>query len=279
MLYPLNISKINTEFYKNWKKENTLNVLPFSVNKLKLPLFKMSLGLMLETRLMLHPAYNDNSNISLGGNNFNVNDLFNNNNFKLAFPYHLSTQNGFGVDFTLESKYFAMSSVLSLIFGECYRTLTVNEEDPFNVNGTEIKDFQCNYTMKELSIITNFSFLPYGIFLPSDSPIRIYSGLGFFLSLWYKNYSETISGQSNISNNNYNFDSTYSNINSFLMPLGIFPEVGIIYKFLKFNLKFGIAYNFDLYKYIFISESNRSNIDTFNTSNLEFKIACGYYLN
>ena len=282
LLLPLDVSDIDTVFYKNWKKETNINILPFDVNKPERPFFKMSIGLMLLSRFLLHPVYNENAEIKFAEDDnliFNVDDVYKDNNVQLDSFFHLSTQHGLGVDFSLESKYFGIDSSIALIIGECFRYKQIDADGPLNINNKNIENFKSRYEISKLSVITDFNVLLCGILLPTDWRIRIYGGLGFFNALWYNHLNESITGEGTIDGVFYEFENEYTNIGSLFLSLGVFPEVGIMYKFLKFNLKAGIAYYFDLYKYIFFSDTRNSNFDTFNTSSVAIKLSCGYYLN
>jgi hypothetical protein len=284
LLLPLDVTDIDTVFFKNWKKETKINILPFDVNKPKRPFFKMSIGLMVLSRFLLHPVYNENADIEFGDDDsliFNANDIYTADNINIQFNplYHLSTQHGVGIDFSLESKYFGINSSVAVIIGECFRYQQIDADGPINIDNTHIEDFESKYEIDRLSVITDLNILFCGILLPSDWRIRIYGGFGFFSALWYNNLTETISGQGVIDGTLYEFENQYINRSSFFVSLGVFHEVGIMYKFLRFNLKVGLAYYFDLYKYTFFSQTRNSSYDTFNTSNVAIKISCGYYLN
>ena len=284
LLLPLDVSDIDTVFYKNWKKETNINILPFDVNKPERPFFKMSIGLMLESRFLLHPVYNENAELKFGNNDnliFNVNDIYTADNINIQSTplFHISTQHGLGVDFSLESKYFGIDSSIAVIIGECFRYKQIDAEGTMNIDTKNIENFKSRYEISKLSVITDFNVLLCGILLPTDWRIRIYGGLGFFNALWYNHLDERISGEGTVNDVFYEFENEYTNKKSLFLSLGVFPEVGIMYKFLKFNFKAGIAYYFDLYKYIFFSDTRSSNFDTFNTSNIAIKLSCGYYLN
>ena len=146
----------------------------------------MSLGLVFVSRMLLHPLYNDKATItfddpdSLG---FNLDDIYKSDNINLDNRHHISSQHGVGVDFTLESRHFALGSSISVIFGECYRSVQINANGDVNVDDENIEDFESQYEISRFSIITDFSFLPSGILLPPYFPVRIYGGIGVFASM------------------------------------------------------------------------------------------------
>jgi hypothetical protein len=280
LVLPVDSYEVKTVFYKNWLKKTVIDANRFQVNKIKQPLFKFSLGMTITSRLVMHPLYNTGNKIALGSTEYNLSDFYENANVKVDYNNFLSTQNGIGIDFTMEHKYFAISYLTSVIIGECFRTKTINSTDSFSIGSDNITDFQSKLQLGRLSVITDINIMPYALFLKPDSPVRLYLGIGFYNSLWYNNmYYEKVYGVGTVGVVSSKFKTENYNKNSLFYVMGLSPEFGVIYKFMKFNLKVGLAYNFDLYKYLFYSTIKDTIFDTFNTGNVAVKIGVGYYIN
>ena len=86
-----------------------------------------------------------------------------------------------------------------------------------------------SFEADQFSLATRIGVAPAILFLPDDSAFRLYGGLGVFATFWT--------------------DAAASQWASFF-SLGLFPEGGVTYTIARFQVRVGLAYDFDLVRYV-----------------------------
>jgi len=282
ILLPAGLTDVEIKFTGKWSKKLPLNIPVKSKIQVKPPVFKTSIGFSLISGFMLHPKYNDLAAVDFdkaNGLSFNLDDIYQTTEVTDDLNPSPSAQNGIGFDINLESRYFAIFTTFSHRFGEFYRKFQIDADENINVSGSNIANLESLYEIQKFYYNFDLSFLPNALLLPDDWPVRIYTGLGFFISFLYSIQSERISGSGVIAGKKYEFDQSCERKQYGSFVAGVFPEIGVMYKFMKFYTKFGVSYYLDIFKQSIFTEIKGSNYNTFNTSALLFKIGFGYYLN
>jgi hypothetical protein len=297
LLVPINADKIKiwtgeTSFSERmWTKDyfffNSVNVSPYQsgISKPKTDVFKLSLGMNILGGFFFHPQYNSkqevifrNQNNSALNEYFNLGDILNSPVIQNKFNDSITYTVGLGADLSFESKYIMLTNQLNIRYNYLVNKFNVAPSDSVNLNSTEIDSLDLTYSLKKHNFSIDYSFLPSAVFLRSDSPFRVYAGLGVFTGTWVCSYDETISGSGFISTYQYILDISVSNRQSVLFTMGVYPEVGAFYKFGKFNFKVGVSYYFDVFKTGVWTNSQFNSYDTFNLGTFIGKIGFGYYL-
>src|SRR4030042_4690283 len=114
---------------------------------------------------------------------------------ELNNKFHVSSMNGLGINFSIASKYFELSSIASFVFGEVFRSFSVNNNLNIEIDGEKVENLTCNYFIDKYSLIFDLSVIPSVIFPPAASSLRFYAGSGIFASLSYNNFNERIKGK------------------------------------------------------------------------------------
>jgi hypothetical protein len=269
---------------------NYINVSPYSSGVSKPPkkFFNMSVGANIIGGFYFHPQFNTQQKVIFHNNYlneynyFNMGDILNSPVIESKFYDYPSFLVGLGFDFSLESKYLMLTNQLNLKFGYFSNKIEVKPDKNININSTPISYLSMKYELSKFNVAFDYSFLPAAMFFNSDSPVRMYGGLGLFAGIWYSYYNENIKGTATLTTSgspyNYVLDTAYENRQSVLMVLGIFPEVGTIIKISRFNIKIGVSYYFDLYKTSIWNNSEFGSFDKFDTGSFIAKVGFGYYL-
>lgn len=268
--------------------EEKIYPIPGEKVKTSAPFFKFSLGAMINCGFIMQPEYNKAKHVNFGNNSetlsFTADEIFKGNGIERPDTFLPSFQTGLGIDFTMESKYFSLTTLLYQNIGflqHYFEDINVGKDATIN-NGTNnetitsaIIGYQFNYVYTS----TNLNILPSVVLLPADLPVRIYAGIGFYLSICNNFYSDELKGAANYQSQDAFFWSDSSWKTSTSITTGLFPELGLIYKISRFIFKTGIAYNLAVYTHVISSDLPGSNFDNFNNSAFSVKFGFGYYLN
>jgi hypothetical protein len=267
--------------------EKYINVIPYKSGISRAPekVFRLSIGANLVGGLFFHPQFNTQQKVifhdTFGGEYtyFNMGDILSSTAVENKFYDYPSFLVGIGADLSMESKYIMLTNQFNLKFGYFSNKIDVKTEKDINTNDTPINKLDMTYEMTKFNFAMDYSFLPAAMFFNSDSPFRMYGGLGLYAQIWYSYYNEKIKGTGTLNiNTDYVLDTGYENRQSVMIILGIFPEIGTLIKYSRFNIKIGIAYYFDLYKTSLWTNSEFGSFDKFNTGYLVAKVGFGYYL-
>ncbi|MBN1423924.1 hypothetical protein JXA88_05140 [Candidatus Fermentibacteria bacterium] len=108
----------------------------------------------------------------------------------------------------------------------------------------------------QFSLVTRVGLAPAILFLPDDSAVRLYGGLGVFAAFWT--------------------DAVASQWASFF-SLGLFPEGGVTYTIARFRVRVGLGYDFDLVRYVTAAQPAASAAGQ-DLSGLAGRLSFAYFL-
>ena len=271
--------------------EKYINVVPYKTGISKPPtnFFNLSLGANILGGFYFHPQYNTQQKVIFHNDilktykNYNMGDILSSPVIENKFNDTISYMVGLGIDLSLENRYIMLTNQLNLKFGHYQQEFeaTPKEKEAVDISSEKITNLKFAYELMKFNFALDYSFLPSIMFLKQDSPVRMYGGVGFYTMIWYSFYNESIKGTATLvgsSTNDYRLDTAYENRQTVMMIMGIFPEIGTIIKYGRFNIKLGLSYYFDLYKTSFWTNSEYGSFEKFDAGSLIAKIGFGYYL-
>lgn len=271
-------------FNSQWERTVYLNIGPQSEVKPKEPPLKLSIGGLIYTGFYFHPKYDDKSQVVFresGRHIYTLGEIISDKDVPGPFNFQPNYQVGVGLDFSLNHSRFLLFNQLGFKFNHFQSKIKVKlaENDVVEIRDRDLKNLDLDYELLKYNFTFEYSVLPAVQFMKKDSPIKLYTGVGLFVNLLYSRYSETITGRGTIDLDNYTLNVLHEDRHHLFLNTGLFPELGVIINYSRFNIKVALAYNLDLFKYNIMTNSYYGLLDSFNTSTFQLKVGFGYYLN